>query len=58
MSGRTIIPFRAVYLADAIKSYDGLMNEPRRKRTGYRPLKTENTFNLLLTPQSGGVLDP
>ena len=35
-----------------------IMNEPRRKRTGYHPLKSEFSYNLLLTPQSGGVFNP
>jgi|GEM_PF-4313847 queuine tRNA-ribosyltransferase len=34
------------------------MNKPRRKRTGYHLLKSEITYNLLLTPQSGGVFNP
>jgi len=34
------------------------MNEPRRKRTGYHPLKSEISYNLLLSPQSGGVFNP
>ena len=35
-----------------------IMNEPRRKRTGYHPLKSEISYNLLLSPQSGGVFNP
>ena len=36
-----------------------LLNEtPRRKRTGYPSAKPNSSYNIFITPQSGGVLDP
>jgi len=32
--------------------------EPRRKRTGYLSAELKNSCKILITPQSGGVLDP
>jgi len=34
------------------------MKNPRRKRTGYLFAKSNNSYNFLVTPHSGGVLDP
>ena len=34
------------------------MKNPRRKRTGYLSARIKVFFQLFVTPQSGGVLDP
>ena len=51
-------PKRIFFSNSGTEAVECGMNEPRRKRTGYRPLMPEITYNLLLYAASGGVLDP